>query len=294
MAISKVSILLVVTTEEEELLMCLVSLFAGSHLAKYPIEVVVADNNPKARLKKVIKKKFPKVKYKNTGGNIGFGPANNVAASQATGDYLFFLNSDTELEPDAIDELAQFLDTHEKVGVVAPTLFDMDGKRYDDQGSAKLTPISILAAHSIFTRIWPNNPIAHHYWQRDRDVTKNHQLAVVPGTALVVRRNVFEEIGGFDERFFLYFEESDLCRRVIDAGWQVWQIPSSKVRHIWHAATKSSKYTVIFRQSRYKYFQKYYGSTAATLLELLLQFGKVQLIISAIIVLIIALFLLVK
>jgi hypothetical protein len=125
-------------------------------------------------------------------------------------------------------------------------------------------------------------------------LTKPHQLAVVPGTALVVRRTVFEQIKGFDERFFLYFEESDLCRRVITAGWEVWQIPSSKIKHIWHAATQGSEYNVFFRQSRYKYFEKHYGGIVATLLEVILQFGKVQLLIITAIAVIIGWFLLVK
>lgn len=271
---SLISIVLVVTTEEKELLQCLVSLFTLHNAKEQPIEVVVADNNPSARLWRVISKKFPQVKYINTGGNIGFGPANNVGATQATGEYLFFLNSDTEMEPGAITELVKFFKTHPKAGVVAPTLLTMEGERYPDQGSAELTPLAAIAAHSIFNRMWPTNPIAHSYWLRDSDVTKPRQLAVVPGTALAVRRQVFEEIGGFDEQFFLYFEESDFCRRVRQKGWQVWMIPQSKFRHIWHAATRSSKYNRIFKESRYKYFKKYYGVAVAVGVEVLLNFGK--------------------
>lgn len=275
---SKVSIILVVTTEERELLMCLVSLFSAQKSALYPIEVIVADNNPHARLQPLIAKKFPQVKYINTGGNIGFGPANNVGASIATGDYLFFLNSDTELEKGAIDELAKFLDSHKKAGVVAPTLYDMEGLRYPDQGSAELTPVTAIAAHSIFNAVWSSNPVANSYWLRGRDVTKEQQLAVVPGTALAVRRSVYQKVGGFDNQFFLYFEESDLCRRIRAAGWEVWMIPQSKVRHIWHAATRSSKYTMIFKESRYKYFKKYYGGLVANLMEMVLNTGKLDII----------------
>lgn len=275
---SKVSIILVVTTEERELLLCLVSLFAAQKSALYPIEVIVADNNPHARLQSLLAKKFPQVKYTNTGGNIGFGPANNVGARIATGDYLFFLNSDTELEQGAIDALAEFLDTHKKAGVVAPTLYDMEGNRYPDQGSSELTPLTAIAAHSILHAIWPTNPVAHSYWLRGRDVSKEQQLAVVPGTALVVRRSVFQQIKGFDEQFFLYFEESDLCRRIRKAGFEVWMIPQSRVRHVWHAATRSSRYNRIFKESRYKYFHKYYGSFTANILEVVLNIGKIDLI----------------
>lgn len=274
-----VSVILVVTTEERELLSCLVSLFTLEDSQAQAIEVVVADNNPRARLKTLINKKFPQVTYVNTGGNIGFGPANNVGVAHSTGEYLFFLNSDTELEPGAVTELVQFFESCPDAGVVAPTLFDMQGSRYPDQGSAELTPLSAIAAHSIFNRVWPDNPVADHYWLRESDITKPRQLAVVPGTALMIRRDVFEQVGGFDEQFFIYFEESDLCRRIRHQGWQVWMIPESRVRHIWHAATRSSKYSRIFKESRYKYFKKYYGVGVAFLLEVLLSIGKYQLLL---------------
>lgn len=274
----KVSVVLVVTTEKRELLECLVSLFESHQTALCPIEVIVAHNNPPGALAKVIAKKFPQVRYVNTGGNIGFGPGCNVGAAVAKGEYIFILNSDTQLEPHAIAELAAFLDTHPRAGVVAPTLLDMDGNRNPDQGSAELTPLTAVASHSILSRIWPTNPVANNYWLRDRDTSKEENLAVVPGTALMIRRSVYESVKGFDPQFFIYFEESDLCRRIRSAGWEVWQIPQSKVRHIWHAATTSAKYNDIFKDSRYKYFKKYYGSRVAQLMELALGFGKRELI----------------
>lgn len=277
-----ISIILVTYKEEKELMKCLVSLQKEDQAAsatKHPFEIIIIDNNAKGRLKSVINKKFPGVKYINSGADIGYGAGNNLGAKYAHGKYLFFINPDTEIEKDAINNLAEFLNTHPKAAIVAPTFFDMQGIRFADQGSAELTPLTAIFSHSIIHKAWPANPIAQNYWMRGQDFTKPQQLPVIPGTAFMVRKAVFEEIGGFDERFFLYFEESDLCRRVRLAGWQVWRIPGSKIRHIWHAATQGAVYNIYFRQSRYKYFNKWYGSGVATLVELLLNIGKRQLIV---------------
>lgn len=272
-----VSIVLVTYKEDAELLACLQSIFRTQRESDDSrFEVIVADNNIERRLEPVIAKRFPEVKYVSAGDNIGFGPANNVGARQATGEFIFFLNPDTELEPGAVRALSEFLQSQPAAAVVAPTLYDMEGNFYPDQGSAELTPWTALAAHSVLHRVWPENPGARAYWVKDRDTSLPQKLAVVPGTAFMIRRSVFEEIGGFDERFFIYFEESDLCRRVRAAGYEVWLTPESRVRHIWHAATQDAKYNRIYRESRFKYFEKYNGLVVATALEYFLKFGKRQ------------------
>jgi N-acetylglucosaminyl-diphospho-decaprenol L-rhamnosyltransferase len=126
--------------------------------------------------------------------------------------------------------------------------------------------------------LWPSNPVAQSYWVRSRDTTKPQQLAVVPGTAFMIRRRVFEKIGGFDPQFFIYFEESDLCRRVRAEGWEVWLTPDSHLKHIWHAATQDSKYNRIYRESRFKYFAQYNGVVMAYLVEAALRVGKWELV----------------
>ncbi len=269
------SVIIVTYKEETELFNCLESLFKSHRPTKsQPIEVIVADNNSRSKLQTKLKQRFPEVVYFKTGSNLGFGPANNRGADRAQGQYLFFLNPDTTVEPGVISELIQFLDGHRRAAVAAPTLFDMTGHRYDKQGSGELTPLTALAAHSIIHRLWPNNPVAQHFWQPAANLKKPRQIPVIPGTALMVRRRAFEAIQGFDEQFFIYFEEHDLCRRFRAQGWQIWQVPQARIRHIWHAATQGAEYNQIYRQSRFKYFQKYYGVWTAKVVEAFLNVGK--------------------
>lgn len=267
-----VSIVIVAYQSTSELLPCLQSVtdqvFDGSY------EVIVVDNSPSSALKPLLSKKFPEITYTHPGENLGFGKGNNFGADSAVGEYLFFLNPDTELADNVVSELVAFFNSHPQAGVVAPLLATMEGKPYHQQGSRELNPVSLLGAHSWIHTYWPNNPVHRWYWFFNRDWQQPTQLSVVPGTALMIRRSVFSQIGGFDPRFFLYFEESDLCRRVINKGWEVWQTPTAVVRHHWGATTKHHQLDQVFRESRRYYFTKYYGAFTASVLEVFLELPR--------------------
>lgn len=274
-----VSVIVVTYKEREELLEGLTALYASNKDKEaVSMEVIVVDNDRDSKLRTILKKNFPTLRYKNTGANIGFGAANNVGAALAHGQYLFFLNPDTSICRGAVAKLAQFLDKHPNAAVVAPALLDTHNRPYADQGSAELTPLAAFGSHSIFTRIWPGNPIANAYWLRRRNHNKAQKLAVIPGTAMMFRANAFKEVGGFDPRFFIYFEEHDICRRLRMNGWDVWWLPQANVQHIWHAATQASVYKQVYLNSREEYFKKYYGFTVAGFTKMILNLNKFGLI----------------
>jgi len=204
--------------------------------------------------------------------NIGFSAGCNQGAKRAKGKYLFFLNPDTIVQLGAIKSMVDFLDRHEKVGIIAPLILDKNKKPYQKQGTAELTPLAALFSFSWLIKFWPKNPWANHYWLVGWDKKIAKEVAVVPGSALMIRKDVFEKLGGFDENFFLYFEESDLCRRARQAGWQVFFHPKAKVIHFWSKSTpKGKKPKQIFQQSRFYYFKKHYGWLTAFLLEIFLR-----------------------
>ncbi len=204
--------------------------------------------------------------------NIGFSAGCNQGAKRARGKYLFFLNPDTVVQPRAIESIAEFLDKHEKAGIVAPLILDKNKKPYQKQGTGELTPLAALFGFSWLIKFWPKNPWANRYWLVGWNKKIAREVAVVPGSALMMRKDVFEKLGGFDEKFFLYFEESDLCRRARQAGWQVFFQPKAKVIHFWSQSTPTEKKTrQIFQQSRFYYFKKHYGCLTAFLLEIFLR-----------------------
>jgi len=211
--------------------------------------------------------------------NIGFGAGCNKGAKKAKGKYLFFLNPDTIVLPSAIEKLVSFMEERSgglrRVGLVAPLLLDKKRKPYPLQGSRKLTPLTAIFALSFLNKYFSGNPISKRYWLKDWDKKSLKEVDVAPGTAFLISRNVFEQIGGFDEKFFLYFEESDLCKRIKDAGWQIFIEPEAQIIHFGGKCTpKGDKIKKIFRQSRFYYFKKHWGILLAALVESFLRSGE--------------------
>lgn len=265
-----ISIIIVNYRVEHELFACLASI--GAHIKGIKYEVIVIENDTKTNLtKKLYKYKF--VKYIKTNENLGFGAGNNVGAKHASGEYLFFLNPDTEIDSGSLKQLlSQF--SNKKIGIVSPLLLDKTRKAYSLQGTRKLTPIRALFSLSVVNKIWPNNPIARSFWLKNIDKSRPYEVDVVPGTALIISKKLFEKINGFDENFFLYFEENDLCDRVKALGYKMFINPSLKVIHIWGASTQHEKRKEeIFNKSRFYYFKKKYGIFIALLTTWLMEFN---------------------
>ncbi|KKU03292.1 MAG: glycosyl transferase family 2 [Candidatus Amesbacteria bacterium GW2011_GWA2_47_70] len=244
---SRVSIIIVKYRAAAELAACLPS------LKKY--HVIIVDND--------------KI-------NRGYAAGNNLGAKSAKGEYLLILNPDTVVSPGAIELLATFLDTHPQAGIVAPFLLDPAGRPYPLQGTRELTPLTGLVALSFLNQI--PNPISRHYWLADWDKRQPRQVDVVPGTAFLIRKQIYDQLGGFDENFFLYFEEADLCRRVRHAGWEIYMYPPAKIMHYWGASTpKSARIQAIFSASRFYYFRKHFGLLWAIVVHLVCSFSLLWL-----------------
>lgn len=286
----KISIIIVHYKVEIELSMCINSIVKSKPKADY--EIIVVDNDEVKTIENGLKNKFPKVQYIKSPTNIGFGAGNNLGASIAQGQYLFFLNPDTQVQKGVVDNLRLFLENTPRAAIVAPLLFDKDNKPYSTQGSKKLTPFRALFSISFLHRIFPNNPVAKNYYLSDWDKTKIKEVDVVPGAGFVIRRKIFEEIGLFDEKLFLYFEEFDICNRVKKLGYKIYIVPKAKVKHIWEASTKKAAFDVkkVFAQSRFYYFKKYYGLLSALTVEAFTRFNKIHLLLGFVLTLAIFLF----
>ncbi|MBI2430720.1 MAG: glycosyltransferase family 2 protein [Candidatus Levybacteria bacterium] len=261
-----VSIIIVYYKVRQELVDCLFSIEKSK--TKISHEIIVVDNDEEPTIKKDLKQKFPQVQYIDVGKNIGFGAANNKGAKAAKGKFLFFLNPDTLVERDTIDELINFIKKEKNIGIVSPLFLDSKNRPYPLQGSATLTPFRAISCLSFINKLFPNNMVARKYWYLDWDKKQPKEVDVMPGTAFLIRKKLFEEIGGFDERFFLFFEENDIAMKVKKKGFRIVLLPHAKVVHLWGMSAKNkSGIKQIFRRSRFLYFQKYYGSFWAYIVE---------------------------
>lgn len=240
----------------EKIEKCLLSI--EKHFKTTNYEVIIVENDVSVNLKKEFEA-HKNVTYIKSKRNVGFGAGNNIGAKAAKGKYLFFLNPDTLIDDGSIEKLLSLF-KDEKVGIIAPLLLDTDKKPYPKQGTLKLTPITALFSLSFISKYFPNNTIASKFWLKSWNKKTTKEVDVAPGTAFVIKRDVFLNLGGFDEKFFLFFEENDLCNRLKSKGYKIYITPDLKVIHEWGKSTEQKDDTKnIFDQSRQYYLKKHYG-----------------------------------
>lgn len=197
--------------------------------------------------------------------NGGFGAGNNFAirpalASDDPPEFVYLLNSDAFPEPDAVVALLEFMETHPRVGIAGSGLNGPNGEPHISAFRFPSLESEALggARLGLLTRLMPEREIA--ILPRPESTRQVDWLA---GASMMIRRQVLEEVGLFDERFFLYFEETDLCRRAWLSGWPTWYVLESRVTHVGHASTGlhdlSRPMPRYWFDSRRHYFRKNHG-----------------------------------
>lgn len=268
------SILIISWNVRELLQRCLAALPAavGPGLT---YEVIVVDNASSDGTVEAIRAAFPQVQVIANSENRGFTGGNNQTLAAARGDFLFLLNPDTEPRPGSIAALHYYLAAHPALGIVGPRLWYGDGS---PQSSRRRFPtlLTLFTESTVVQEYLPWLPHFARYRLADRPPDEAQTVDWLVGAALLVRRQVYAQIGGLDEGFFMYSEELDWCRRAAAAGWQVGYEPAAEIVHY---EGKSSEQAVAARhirfcRSRVRYTRKYHGAfwAAALRLWLLLTF----------------------
>lgn len=209
--------------------------------------------------------------YAKSPENIGYGAGNNLGVKHARGELLFFLSPDTEVIKGSIDILVDFIQKNLQTAIVAPLILKQDKTVYKVQGSRELTPIRAIVGLSFLNTLFPNNPISNAYFLADWDKKHIQEVDAVPGSSFLIKKHLFEQIGGFDEDFFMYFEEHDLGNRIKKLGYKLYIYPEAKVVHLGGRSSKDyKKIDKIFSQSRFLYFKKHYGILWAWIVKVFL------------------------
>jgi N-acetylglucosaminyl-diphospho-decaprenol L-rhamnosyltransferase len=217
-----------------------------------------------------VRAEFPAVRLVMNSENRGFPGAINQGMSLARGRYVLLLNPDTELVGDALGTMVAFADEHLDVGVVGPQLLNSDGSV---QSSRRRFP---TLATAFFESTWlqPYVPrrLLERYYVGDQPDDRVQDVDWLMGAALMARREAIERVGPMDERFFMYSEELDWCRRFWEAGWRVVYLPTAQILH--HEGKSSEQVLparhIHFQTSKVRYFRKYHGHVAAEALRLFL------------------------
>jgi N-acetylglucosaminyl-diphospho-decaprenol L-rhamnosyltransferase len=196
----------------------------------HPVHLVLADNGSTGdRPARVARDHGGRVVA--TGGNLGYGRAANAGARDATEPWLVVVNPDIVWEPGSLDELLAAADRHPDAGALGPALLNPDGTVYP---SARALPsLTQGLGHALFARLWPGNPWTRAYQRRQESADATERDAGwLSGACLLLRREAFEAVGGFDPGYFMFFEDVDLGERLGRAGWRNVYVPSARVTHV--------------------------------------------------------------
>lgn len=247
-------------------------------LGNYYYEVIVIDNCSLKPLPKEISDFGIKV-IKNK-VNEGYGKALNQGVKAAKGEYLVFSNSDVVFLPNSIAAMVDVLENNKFIGAIGPQLLD-NKKKIQMVGSGMPFLPQALFVFSFLNKVFPANRFSKNYYLSNFDRKTEKEIPVLCGACFLMKRQIFDEIKGFDERFFMYFEEADICYRIKKQGYGVLYYPLAKVIHlIGKSSSDKSLIQKRFEESRYKFFKKYQNFIAAVIGELFLRiFGFVGALI---------------
>jgi N-acetylglucosaminyl-diphospho-decaprenol L-rhamnosyltransferase len=257
----RVSIVVLSWNTRELLAACLDSLAARAD--ELDFEVIVVDNASADGSADAVEQGWPQVRLIRNERNEGYAIGNNIGAAAARGTYLLLLNSDTEVRPGALATLATFLDTHTGHGACAPRLDNPDGT---PQLSCKTFPTLATAFYfdTVFDRWFPRNAIIPRYFMRDFDHLSTRDVDQPPAAALMVRRELWERLGGFDPQLWLFFNDVDFCRRLWAAGRRVAYVAEARILHHEGASTRQfPRFGARWHRDRLAYYRKTFGRTGA-------------------------------
>ena len=250
---------------------CLTSVLAGG--GDLRVETFVVDNASRDGSADMVAKEFPAVQLVRNPDNPGFAAANNRALRQTAGRYVALLNPDTVLSASALPELVRFMDATPAAGYCGPRLLNGDGTH---QPSARRFP-TVLSGAFAMLRLGHHRPRSRHTLDLhlvhgDRSAFRTGWLT---GACLVVRAETVRQLGNLDEGFFMYFEETDWCRRMASAGWEGWYVPSAEVVHLGGASVGLNtsdapffgNHPAYWVTSRRRYMHRHFGAAAMLVSE---------------------------
>lgn len=265
---SDLSIIIVSWNVKDFLAACLTSIQANTAALDY--EVIVVDSASTDGSVEMLRSQFAWVKLLPQADNVGFTKGNNIGLKTAQGRYVLLLNPDTEVIGDALVQMVRYLDAHPDVGIVGPRTLNTDGS---PQSTRRRFP-TILTAMFDSTWLAPFAPrrILDAYYARDVAETETADVDWVQGSALMTRRAIYEQVGGLDERYTMFSEELDWCKRIRSAGWRTIYLGTAKIVH--HGGKSTDQVHALkhiyFQQSKIRYFAKFHGTLAAAWVRIFL------------------------
>lgn len=230
------------------------------------VEVIVVDNGSSDDSVPRVKTTYQEARVIDAKRNLGFAAANNRAFEVATGDFLVLVNTDAMLDARCARTLLDLMVQQPRAGMVGPQLLNEDGT---PQTSFEAVPTLATETlnRSLLKRLFPSR-----FPSKSRRLSSPEPVEALIGAVMMIRREALERVGGFDEDYFFFLEETDLALRMRSAGWEVVHDPRAKAVHLQGATAKTyvAAARIEFYRSRYLFFQKHYGMRSARVLKAVL------------------------
>jgi O-antigen biosynthesis protein len=235
-------------------------------------ELIVIDNNSADNSLEYLEPRFREVVFLKNKENLGFAKACNQGLQRAKGKYILFLNPDTIVPEDCFQKCISFLESHPRAGALGIKMLDGSGKFLKESKRSFPSPLTSLYKLFGLSRIFPRSKIFSKYHLGHLDENKDHEVDVLAGAFMMVKKEVLDKVGGFDETFFMYGEDVDLSYRIQKAGFTNHYFSGSSIIHFKGESTRkgSLNYVRLFYKAMSIFVRKHYGGSKAGIFNFLI------------------------
>ncbi|MBI2638222.1 glycosyltransferase family 2 protein [Candidatus Peregrinibacteria bacterium] len=236
----------------------------------FPFEIIVVDNDSHDESLEYLEQMHKKgeITLVHSGSNLGYGRANNLGVKYAKGKYVLILNPDVSVETDTIQKMVDYMEEHPDTGVLGPQLYFFNGQ-IQDSCRRFMRPADLIIKRTPLQRFKFLKKRVDEYVMTDYDHKNTQDVDLVTGACFMASRAAFEKVGGFDDRYFLFMEDADLCRKMWEAGMRVVYFPLARALHYHKRLSGGSIFWLlkqrvfwIHMHSALKYFWKWRGKAA--------------------------------
>ena len=231
----------------------------GANHQKLSLEVIIVDNGSTDDTVTMLQTEFPAARLILNNSNDGFARPINQALRQSDGRHMLVLNPDTIVLPCALNTLVNYLDNHPEVGICGPKVLNRDGSLQKACRRGVSRPWAAFSYFSGLSALFPRSKVFGGYLLNYLDENQTHEVDGVSGSCMLIRSDVIQQVGLFDEHFFAYQEDADYCFQVKEAGWKIIYLPTAQIVHFGgQGGSRVQPYRSIYEwhRSYYLYYRK--------------------------------------